>query len=63
MSDLLSIAATGLRGYRAALDNMSENVANASSPGYARRDVQLTGVDPGNTGPLVRPPVSGSEST
>ncbi len=59
MTDLLSIAATGLRGYRAALDNMSENVANASSPGYARRDVQLTGVDPGNTGPLVRPPVSG----
>lgn len=59
MSDLLSIAASGLRGYRAALDNMSENVANASSPGYARRDVQLTGIDPDNSGPLVRPPVSG----
>jgi len=59
MSDLIQIAASGIRGYRASLDAVGENVANASSPGYARRSAALTGTDPGSTGPLVRPDLGG----
>ncbi len=59
MSDLIGIAASGVRGYRAALDAVGENVANASTTGYARRTVALVGVDPGNGGPFARPGVTG----
>lgn len=41
MSDLLAIGASGLRAYQAALTTVSDNIANASTPGYARRAVQL----------------------
>lgn len=41
MSDLLSIGASGLRAYSAALSTVADNVANAQTPGYARRSVQL----------------------
>lgn len=41
MSDLLSIGASGLRAYQSALTTVSDNIANASTPGYARRTVQL----------------------
>lgn len=41
MSDLLSIGASGLKAYGAALSTVADNVANAQTPGYARRSVQL----------------------
>lgn len=44
MSDLLNIGASGVRAYQSALTTVSENIANANSAGYARRDVQLTEV-------------------
>lgn len=59
MSNLIDIAASGVRGYRAALGAVGENVAGAATPGYARRAVALEGADPGLPGPLERAPVSG----
>lgn len=55
MSDLLAIASSGLRGYRAALEAMGENVANANSDGFARRDVQLRATAPGAGYTLAKP--------
>jgi flagellar hook-associated protein 1 len=37
MSDMLSIGASGLRAYQTALTTVSENIANAGSPGYSKR--------------------------
>lgn len=42
MSDLLAIGASGLRAYQSALTTVSDNIANASTPGYARRRVELS---------------------
>jgi flagellar hook-associated protein 1 len=41
MSDLLSIGASGIRAYSSALSTVSDNIANAQTPGYARRSVRL----------------------
>ena len=41
-SDLLNIAATGVRAARAALDVSSQNIANAATQGYFRRSIQLS---------------------
>lgn len=41
MSDLLGIGTSGLAAYRNALSAVGENVANANTPGYARRRVIL----------------------
>ncbi|MFN3747717.1 MAG: flagellar hook-associated protein FlgK [Sphingorhabdus sp.] len=41
MSDLLNIGASGLRAYSRALATVSENIANAQTPGYARRTIAL----------------------
>jgi flagellar hook-associated protein 1 FlgK len=41
MSDLLGIGASALKSYQAALSAVGENVANAQTPGYARRRVVL----------------------
>lgn len=41
MSDLLNIGASGLRAYSRALATVSDNIANAQTPGYARRTVEL----------------------
>jgi flagellar hook-associated protein 1 FlgK len=41
MSDLLGIGASALKSYQAALSAVGENVANAQTPGYARRRVIL----------------------
>ncbi len=40
-SDLLSIASSGARAARAALDVTAQNIANASTDGYVRRTVQM----------------------
>jgi flagellar hook-associated protein 1 FlgK len=41
MSDLLSIGASGVHAYQTALSAIAENVANASTTGYTRRQVSL----------------------
>ena len=48
MSDLLSIGTAGLRSYRAALNVTGDNVANAQTPGYARRSVRIAEVAVGS---------------
>jgi flagellar hook-associated protein 1 FlgK len=40
-SDLLTIAASGARAARSALDVTAQNIANASSEGYVRRSVRM----------------------
>lgn len=40
-SDLLSIAASGARAARSALDVTAQNIANAASDGYVRRSVRM----------------------
>lgn len=47
-SDLLSIASSGAKAARAALDITAQNISNASSEGYVRRSVQLAEVAPAN---------------
>lgn len=55
MSDLLGIGASGLRAYSAALATIGDNIANAQSPGYARRALQLRAAQAaGGDTPLVR---------
>ena len=46
MSDLLGIGASGVRAYQSALTTVSENIANAATPGYARRAVDLREIAP-----------------
>ena len=41
-SDLLNIAASGVRAARAALDVSSQNIANAATEGYVRRTIRLS---------------------
>ena len=41
MSDLLSIGSSGVRAYQSALNVVGENIANATTKGYARRDPTL----------------------
>jgi flagellar hook-associated protein 1 len=43
-SDLLIIGASGLRAYRASLAVTGDNIANAQTPGYARRSLRLNEV-------------------
>lgn len=43
-SDLLSIAVSGARAARGALDVTAQNIANASSEGYVRRSLRITEV-------------------
>lgn len=45
-SDLMSIASSGAKAARAALDVTAQNIANASSEGYIRRSVKLTELAP-----------------
>lgn len=41
MSDLLGIGASGLKAYSRALSTIGDNIANAQTPGYARRRLEL----------------------
>ena len=46
MSDLLGIGASGVRAYQNALTTVSENIANAATPGYAKRTADLREIAP-----------------
>ena len=55
MSDLLSIGLSGVTAYRTALAAVADNVANAQTPGYARREVRLReGMNAGSESPIYR---------
>jgi flagellar hook-associated protein 1 FlgK len=41
MSDLLSIGSSGVRAYQSAMNVVGENIANATTKGYVRRDPTL----------------------
>lgn len=45
-SDLMSIASSGAKAARAALDVTAQNIANTSTEGYVRRSVQLSEIAP-----------------
>lgn len=61
MTDLLSIAQSGVRAYARALDVVADNVANAATPGHVRRTATLASAAPGGaSGPIDLDPVSGS---
>lgn len=42
MSDLLGLGAAGVRGYSRALQTIGDNIANAQTPGFARRTTVLS---------------------
>lgn len=59
MSDLLSIGSSALKAYQGALSAVGENVANAQTPGYARRRVILKEATVVGTGDIsYRPQVT-----
>ncbi len=61
MSDLLRIGASGVNAYRSALSVIGDNVANADTAGYVRRDVTLREAPAaGGSGPYYRGVVTGS---
>ena len=49
MSSELSIGLAGILAARQALETVGYNIANATTPGYARRDVKLSGTSGGGT--------------
>ncbi|MGA9582007.1 MAG: flagellar hook-associated protein FlgK [Allosphingosinicella sp.] len=51
MSDLLNIGSSAVSAYRSALAAVGENVANAETPGYARRSIKLGQADGGGSSP------------
>jgi flagellar hook-associated protein 1 FlgK len=55
MSDLLGIGLSGVRAYKTAIAAVADNVANAETPGYARRDVRIReGMNSGSTSPIYQ---------
>lgn len=58
MTDLLGIGASGLKAYSRALSTVGDNIANAQTPGYARRRLDLQEVLAGSNQPLYRASVS-----
>lgn len=61
MTDLLTIATSGVKAYRLALEAVADNVANASTPGHVRRTASLApaSISTGN-GPLELDPIGGN---
>lgn len=47
MSDLLSIGGSGVRAYQTAMNIVGQNIANANTDGYVRRDARLEELAPG----------------
>lgn len=58
MSDLLSIGASGLKAYSRAMSTIGDNIANAQTPGYARRTLALRETAGGTQSALVSRNVS-----
>jgi len=56
VSDLLGIGTSALAAYRSALNAVGENVANAQTPGYARRRVVLEELSVTGTGDIAYRP-------
>src|SRR5690606_6758890 len=50
MSDLLLIGASGVRAYQTALNVVGENISNADTAGYVRRDPTLREIAAGAGG-------------
>lgn len=46
MANSLDIAVTGLRAFQTALSTTSNNIANASTPGYSRQEVNFSTLEP-----------------
>jgi flagellar hook-associated protein 1 FlgK len=53
VSDLLSIGASGLKAYSRAMSTIGDNIANAQTPGYARRRLALSEMASGTESALV----------
>ena len=53
MSDLLGIGYSGLKAYSRALATVGDNIANAQTPGYARRTLALSEMASGTESALV----------
>lgn len=49
-SNSLSVSASGLKAQAARLRHLSENIANADTPGYRRKTVPFAAVDAGGEG-------------
>ena len=60
MSDLLGIGASGVASYGKALGVIGENIANANTAGYVRRDVALTAQGAGAAGITDRGTTAGN---
>src|SRR5437870_6900090 len=56
MTDLLGIGSSALRAYQSALAAVGENVANAHTPGYARRRITLQEVAVSGSGDIAYKP-------
>ena len=54
MSDLLGLGAAGLKGYSRALQTIGDNIANAQTPGYARRSTIFAEQVPGGDSVFYR---------
>ncbi|MCP9308732.1 flagellar hook-associated protein FlgK, partial [Zymomonas mobilis] len=63
MIDILQIGASVVLNYGKAIDVIGENVSNASTTGYARRDVSLIEAPNGGSGILGLNQVSGNGVT
>jgi flagellar hook-associated protein 1 FlgK len=50
MSDLLGIGSSGVTAYQRALATVSNNIANVSTDGYSRQDVNITANEPSREG-------------
>ncbi len=53
MADILTIGSSGLSAYRRSLEVTGNNIVNANTEGYARRDVQLQGLIEAGTTPTA----------
>jgi flagellar hook-associated protein 1 FlgK len=60
--DMLGVGASAVRAYRAALETVSGNIANAATPGYARRTVSLAEQPPVNARSLSGASFGGGSS-
>jgi flagellar hook-associated protein 1 FlgK len=63
MTDILAIGSSGLTAYRKLLETTGNNIANANTEGYVRRDVVLKSVGEAQMLPTARISSSGSGVT